>query len=243
MILLAIGSGWCQSAGPSPATPSSILSDPLAIQRPGQLSLLLFGGGYRSDESATTEEGFQLEQSLTKDIGVVARAIGYQLYMGAGFGDPLAPSEGHNARFNFGRFEGGFDFALVPGTNFYILGGGDAADSHAGVVEGDFTSWLFMRSSHPINLAMSANYDSQNRVTSSEIDLRMILYSNEQMLLIGGVGGAIFGGGFVPNVDGEGGGIVGIYFPKWQIGLDGQRRLRGSKDLRSGKPLQALPLD
>src|SRR5512146_2107585 len=54
------------------------------LATPGRFSLTAFGGGFISDEYGTTQEGVQAEQSLTRYIGIVARATGYQLYMGEG---------------------------------------------------------------------------------------------------------------------------------------------------------------
>ena len=44
-----------------------------------------------------------------------ARATGYQLWIGKGFESPLAPGSGSFPRLNFGRFQGGADFTLLPG--------------------------------------------------------------------------------------------------------------------------------
>jgi len=221
-VMLIAQSAWCQSADPasSPATPTSPFAGFFTLKSPGQLTLTLYGGGFRADEYATTQQGFQLEQSVTENIGIVARATGYQLYMGGGFDNPLAPGTGHQARLNFGRFQGGLDIALGPTTNFYLLAGGDVADSHAAVVEGDFTTWFMTESRFPINLVSSAVYDSQNGVTASEIDLRAIVYSTEQYVVLAGAGGAIFGGGFVPSIAGQAGPIVAMYLSGLQLGFN-----------------------
>jgi hypothetical protein len=192
------------------------------LASPGQLNFTLFGGGYVSDQYGTTQEGFQFEQSITRNVGLVGRAIGYQLYVGNPFGDPLAPAKGHHSRLNFGRFEGGLDIKPSDSINLFILGGGDAGDSHAGVAEIDLSSWFLRRSSHPLNLSMSAVWGSQNQVWITEVDWRTILYSSEKYLLMAGAGGAIYAGGFVHGAEGQGGPDLGIYFPGWQIGLDAQ---------------------
>jgi len=202
------GRGWCQSMFES--------------QSPGQLSLLVYGGGYWSKEYASTQQGVQLEQSLTKGISFVGRASGYELYVGGGFDDPLDPGTGHEARINFGRFEGGLDLSPIQGTYLYLLGGGDIADSKATVAEADFSTWMFRERPHPLNLVMSVSYNSQNMITSGEVDLRMILHSDQQVVLTGGLSGAGFAGGFVHGFSTQAGATLGAYSPEWQIGFDGQ---------------------
>jgi len=92
---------------------------------------------------------------------------------------------------NFGRFQGGVDFTLCPGTHLYVSGGHDVADSDAPIIEGDFSSWLMLHSEHPINGSFSSIYDWQNGVESSEIDVEAILLSTEKYMILGGIGGAL----------------------------------------------------
>ncbi|MGH8012918.1 MAG: hypothetical protein ACREQ4_10500 [Candidatus Binataceae bacterium] len=210
---------WAQSVvSNSPAHPNGFLQ----LANPEKFTLTIYGGGFVSDEYGVTQEGFQFEQSVTRYIGVVGRVTGYQLYIGHGFDNPLVPGTGYHARYNFGRFQAGLDLQPFAGTNLYLLGGADAGDSSAGVAEGDFSTWAWMRSRHSVNLAVSAIYDSQNQVTSSEVDLRTIVYSNEKLVLLAGGGGALYAGGFVHGVDGQGGPLLGFYFPGWRFGLDAQ---------------------
>lgn len=126
-----------------------------------------------------------------------------------------------------------------------MLGGRDADDSDASVLEGDLTTWLFMASPHAINLTTSVVYDFENHVTSAEIDSRAVVKSTEKYILTAGAGGAIYHGGSVPNSNsnlpsgailpseqgllgrenfdgGRGGPILGIYFSGWQLGIDVQ---------------------
>ncbi len=192
------------------------------IQQPGQLSAVLFGGGYISDKYGTTQQGVQVEQSITPYIGMFARATGYQLWIGHGFDDPLAPGSGFSRRLNFGRFQGGLDFTLYPGTHLFISGGGDAGDSHAGVVEGDFSSWLFLHSMHPVNFSFSSMWDSQNGVVSTEIDLQNIVLSTEKYMILLGGGGAMYQGGFLTASQGQGGPDLGFFYRPWQMGFSAQ---------------------
>ncbi|MGH7932989.1 MAG: hypothetical protein ACREQN_07445, partial [Candidatus Binataceae bacterium] len=68
-------SAFAQSAVPI-APPHS--SGFFQLQEPGQLSLTLFGGGFLSDEYGVTQQGFQLEQSVTRYVALVGRVTGYQ---------------------------------------------------------------------------------------------------------------------------------------------------------------------
>jgi len=213
---------FAQSSTATVSAPGGYLSRFVQPAPTNRLEVALFGGGFLSDDYGTLQEGFQLEQTVTQSVGFVGRLTGYQLFVGSPLDDPLAPGTGYRKLLNFGRFQAGVDLTLAEGTNLFILGGGDGGDSHAGVVEGDLNSWFFLSKPHPLNLALSAVYDSQNRVTCSAINLRLTLASNDQYVVTAGAGGAIFGGGFVSSVEGQGGPILGIYFPRWELGFDGQ---------------------
>jgi hypothetical protein len=195
------------------------------IATPGRFSLTGFGGGFVSDKYGTTQEGLQAEQSLTRYVGIVGRITGYQLYMGEGFANPLSPNPGSShgsSRYNFGRFQGGIDFAVTPTTHVYVLGGDDAGDSHNANIEGDISSWWLVHSRHPLNFLVSSVYSWQNNISASSIDLRMVLLTTESYLLMAGGGGVIYGGGFVSGVAGQGGPDLGLYYRPWQVGLDAQ---------------------
>ncbi len=214
-----------QVSGTTPVGAANPYPDFFDIATPGRFSLTLYGGGFISGQYGTTQEGVQAEQSLTRYVGIVARATGYQLYMGSGSSNPLSPNPGTvggSSRSNFGRFQGGIDFAILPTTHVYILGGDDGGDSHNANIEGDISSWLFAHSAHPLNFLVSSVYSWQNNISASSIDLRIVLQSTENYLLMAGAGGIIYGGGFVSGVAGQGGPDLGVYFRPWQIGLDAQ---------------------
>lgn len=214
------------AAAPKPAhaqfNPSDLYPDFFQIQKPGQLSALGFLGGYGSDKYGTIQEGFQLEQSVTKYVGVFGRLTGYQLWIGQGFDSPLQPGSGHSARLNFGRAQGGIDFSAYPGTHFYISGGKDFGDSDASVIEGDLSSWLLLHSRHPVNFSFSSIHNFENGVTSTELDLQAILLTTEKYIVMAGAGGAFYKGGFVDGTDGQGGPDLGFYYRPWELGLSAQ---------------------
>ncbi len=193
-----------------------------SLQTPGLVQMTVFGGGYVSDKYGVLQEGTQVEQSITPYIGVFGRATGYQLWIGAGFDSPLAPGSGNYPRLNFGRFQGGLDFTLFPGTHLYVSAGHDVADSDATIVEGDFSSWLCLHSLHPLNASFSSMHDFQNGVTSTEFDLRAIVYSTEKYMFLAGVGGAMYNGGFLAASQGQGGPDLGVYYRPWQLGVSAQ---------------------
>jgi hypothetical protein len=193
------------------------------IQRPGQFTLTGFGGGFVSDKYADTQQGVQFEQSITPYIGVFGRATGYQLWIGGGFDNPLAPGTGHFPRLNFGRLQGGVDFTLLPGTHLFVSGGHDIGDSDGYLIEGDFSSWLFLHSRHPINFSFSSQWDSQNGIVSNEIDLQAVVMSSEKYMVLAGGGGAMYNGGFLGNNPaGQGGPDLGFYYRPWRIGFSAQ---------------------
>jgi len=192
------------------------------LQTPGLLQAIIFGGGFVSDKYGVVQEGAQVEQSITPYVGAFARATGYQLWIGNGFQSPLNPNGGAHARLNFGRFQGGVDFTIAQGVHLYISGGRDAGDSHANIIEGDFSGWLWLHSKHPVNLSFSSIHDYQNGVTSSEVDLQAILISTEKYMVLGGIGGAMYFGGFLSNAQGQGGPDLGFYYRPWQLGVSAQ---------------------
>jgi hypothetical protein len=224
-VLLASATAWAQVGGTTVVGASNPYPDFFELATPGRFSLTLFGGGFISDDYGTTQEGLQFEQSLTRYVGIVGRATGYQLWMGQGFSNPLSPqtSDTHgSSRYNFGRFQGGLDFAVLPTTHLYLLGGDDGGDSHNANIEGDISSWLLVHSQHPLNFLVSSVHSWQNDITSSSIDLRVVVLSTEDYMLMAGAGGVIYGGGFISGVAGQGGPDLGVYYRPWQIGVDGQ---------------------
>src|SRR5208283_3382128 len=190
---------------------------------PQVLDAIFFGGGFGSQDYGAVQEGFQFEQTVTPYIGVVGRVTGYQLWIGDHFNNPLAPATfTHQARLNFARLQGGVELSLYPGTTLFLLGGGDVGDSHAGVIEGDYSSWLFTHTHHPLNFSFSTSHDYENHVTSSEIDLRMVAFSTANYLATVGGGGAIYQGGQITSAGGQGGPDLGVYFRKWAFGINVQ---------------------
>jgi len=215
--LVSLTSALCQA---SPQLVAPAYSDFFSLARSGQLDLTPFGGAFGSDKYGSTQQGIEADQSVTPYIGIAGRATGYQLYVGHGFDSPLDPGTGYHSRLNFARLQGGLEIEPYPLTHLYILGGGDAGDSHAGVIEADFSSWLSTYSRHPLNISFSASHDSENGVTNSEIDVRAVALSKEAYMVFVGAGGAMFGGGFVSGLQGHGGPAVGVYIRGFQAGLD-----------------------
>lgn len=185
-----------------------------------QLTVTLFGGGLAAEDYYLTDEGFQLEQSLTEGLGLVGRLTGYQLWIEKNASSPLAPSGQVANRLNFGRAELGFDLSPWQGFNFVMLGGHDFGDSDAWIIEADLSMWFMQTSAHPFNVFIAPVHNFQNGVTSSEIDLRMVAWQNTDWMLLLGAGGAVYGGGFISGLEGQGGGIVGIFNRVWQAGAD-----------------------
>ena len=221
-LVISAAGAQAQISSTTPAGASNPYPNFFDIARPGRFSLVAFGGGFISDKYGTLQEGIQIEQSLTRYVGIVGRATGYQLWLGEGFDSPFSPGSGHRARFNFGRFQGGIDLAVTPTTHVFLMGGDDGGDSHNANIEGDISSWLLVHSRHPLNFLVSSVHSWQNDITASSIDLRMVLLSTEEYMLMAGGGGVIYGGGFVSDVAGQGGPDFGIYYRPWKIGLDAQ---------------------
>jgi hypothetical protein len=235
-ILLALDDARAQ-------TPGAMSSSFFELARPGRLDFTLFGGGYTSDQYETTQEGLQVNQSITRSIGLVGRVTGYQLFIGNPFANPLN-LKSHEARLNFGRLQAGVDLSPIDGTDITLLGGGDVGDSYAASVEGDISTWVLSHSKHPVNLAASTAYNNENTIVTSEIGLRCLLRSTDSYLFLVGAGGAIFSGAsahagpttspFVGRnfvflatqvsapggISGQGGPIVELYLPRWNFGFD-----------------------
>lgn len=189
------------------------------LEKPGHLTVRLFGAGYGADKYGTTHEGFELSQTITHQVSFVGRAIAYQIYEGTGFDNPRSPSR-HSAPRNFGRFEGGLSLAPWQGTTFSFLGGEDVGDSDAPVFENDFSTWLRLQSRHPVNVAYSSSHYFQNGVTNGLIDFRTVALSRGSWLALVGAGGAIWGGGSVGQARGQGGVDAGFFYRRWHLGID-----------------------
>jgi len=184
------------------------------------LDATIFGGGLASEDYYLTDEGIQLEQSITEGIGIVGRATGYQLWIEKNATSPLEPSNKTVNRLNFGRFQGGVDISPISGLNIVLLGGHDVGDSDAWTIEGDISMWFLLSSAHPINVFVAPVHNFQNDVTSSEIDFRVVAMQTPDWILLLGAGGQVFGGGFISGIEGEGGPIIGIYNRMYQMGAD-----------------------
>jgi hypothetical protein len=197
------------------------LSPFLDLERPGHLTLRLFATGYGAEKYGTTHQAFELDQSLTRAVSVVGRVLAYQIYQGTGFDSPLKPAA-RNATHDFGRFEGGIRLSPFQGTTFALLGGKDVGDSDAAVFENDFSSWLWLQSRHPVNVAYSSNHYYENGVTNGLIDVRTVALSTSRLILLLGAGGAIWGGGSVGQAKGQGGPDIGLLLRGWHVSVDVQ---------------------
>jgi hypothetical protein len=191
----------------------------LDLDNPGHLSLRLFGVGYGAEKYGTTHAGFEIDQTITRSISIVGRAVAYEVYQGTGFDSPLAPSS-HSSPRNFGLFEGGVSFSPIQGTTFTLLGGDNVGDADAAVFENDFSTWLWLQSRNPINLSYSTSHYFQNGVTNGLLDARIVACSTGRFLLLLGAGGAIWGGGSVGQAKGQGGADIGVFLREWRVSID-----------------------
>lgn len=198
---------------------STLYPDFMTLQRPGSLSVTLFGGGFGSKSYGVIQEGLQVEQSVTPYVGIFGRATGYQLFVGDESSSPFNPTAAHSSRLNFGILQGGIDFKLYPGTSLFLSGGHGLADSDGSIVEGDFSTWLLPHSLHPVDFSFSSIHDFQNQVTSTEIDLQVVVLSTEQWLAMVGGGGAFYTGGFLSGAQGQGGPDLNLYSRLWRTGV------------------------
>jgi len=191
----------------------------LQLENPGRLSLRLFAVGYGSEKYGTTHAGLEIGQTITPAISIIGRAAAYQVYQGSGFDSPLTPASRSSPR-NFGLFEAGPSFSPIQGTTFTLLGGQNVGDSDAPVFENDFSSWLWLQTRHPINFSYSTSHYFQNGVTNGLLDARMVAWSTGRLLLLLGVGGAIWGGGTVGQAKGQGGPDAGFFLREWRVSID-----------------------
>jgi hypothetical protein len=191
----------------------------LELENPGHLSLRLLAVGYGAEKYGTTNAGFEIGQTITPAISIIGRAIAYQVYHGTGFDSPLTPGN-HSSLRNFGLLAGGASFSPIQGTTFTLLGGDNVGDSDAPVFENDFSSWLWLQTRHPLNFSYSTSHYFQNGVTNGLIDARTVACSTGRLLLLLGVGGAIWGGGSVGQAKGQGGPDVGFFLREWRVSID-----------------------
>ncbi len=197
-------------------------ADFFKLQTPGHFSLTVFGSGFGADTYVTTHTGFQLEQTITHYVALVGRVTAYQVYQGDGYDSPFV-TESTGAR-TFERFQGGVDFTPVQGVSLTVLGGHDVGNAKEAVIEGDFSSWLFLHSHHPTNFSFSSTHYYENGLTSTRIDLRRVMFSTGKWLLLAGGGGAFWGGGSEGRPNGQGGPDLSVFL----------RELHTSLDLQSG---------
>jgi hypothetical protein len=223
-------------------TPAYTHSNIFELVTPPHVSVTLFAIGYGNEKYGSTQGGFQLEQSVNGLFGLVGRASAYQILKGIlGYDSPLSPSSKSAPR-DFGRFQGGIDLTPFQGISLVLLGGEDVGDSHAPVVEGDFSSWFGIHTAHPFNISFTGSHYYQNGVTSGTYDLRTMAMSTANFILLLGGGGAIWGGGSKahggPEIDGlsdeveaydnpaaikaHGGPEIGIFLRRWHLSVEVQ---------------------
>jgi len=195
-------------------------SDFFTAANPQHFSLTIFVSGIGADNAyVATHEGFELEQTLTPYIGLVGRVAGYQIYQSAGWDTPLTDNPGSRPR-NFGVFLGGIDVQPFQGTSIKILGGRDVGDSTGARIEGDFSSWLWLHSHHPINLAFTGDHFYNNGLSSGAIDIRTVIASSREAMWLIGAGGQLWGGGSQSQVVKEFGPDVGLVLREWKTAVD-----------------------
>jgi hypothetical protein len=199
---------------------ANMFSNFLEPEQPGHLTLTVFGAGFGSESYGATHGGFELEQSLTRGLGLVARFSTYQSYMGTGYDTPITPAT--SSPFFWGRFEGGIDLTPIDGTHLTFVGGNDVGDSHSQVIEGNFSSWMNIHNAHPVNLSISSSHYFENDLINGLIDVRVIALSTARLMLLAGAGAIIWGNGNTPGVQVQGGPDMGFYFRNWKLRVDVQ---------------------
>jgi hypothetical protein len=196
-------------------------SDFFQAANPERFGLTIFTAGFGSENKyGASHEGLEFEQSLTPYIGAVGRLATYQIWQGSGFDNPIATSA--SGPRNFGVFEGGLSFAPIQGTSLAVLGGQDEGDSHAPRIEGDFSSWIFFHSLHPIDFSFTGSHYYQNGLTSGTIDLRTVVRSSGDLIWMAGVGGAVWDEGQEEHFKEQEGVDLGLFLRQWRTAIDVQ---------------------
>jgi hypothetical protein len=195
------------------------VGDYYQLETPGHFGATLLASGFGSDQYGATHESVELGQTITRTIGVVGRIIAYQVYNGDGYDTPIDPVRS-GQQFNFGRGEGGIDLRPIEGTTLRIFGGHDFGDSNAPVVDGDFSSWMGLHSTHPVNVSLTGSHYYNNGKTGGSVDFRAVALSSAELLFVAGAGGQIWGGGQTAGVKGEGGLDLGALIRRWHLEVD-----------------------
>jgi hypothetical protein len=196
-------------------------SDFFTGANPQHLGVTMFASGIAAESKYTaTHEGFELEQTLTPYVSLVGRVSGYQIYEGDGWDWPLA---GHGSRpRNFSVLLGGLDLLPFQGTSLKILGGGDVGDSDRARIEGDYSSWLWLHSRHPVNLAFTGEHFYNNGLSSGAVDIRTVVASWREVTWLMGAGGQMWGGGSETHLMKEFGPDLGAVLRRWKTSIDVQ---------------------
>lgn len=99
----------------------------------------------------------------------------------------------------------------VQGVSLVVLGGHDVGNADRSVIEGDFSSWLFLHSRHPIDFSFTSTHFHENGVTSTLMEVRTIVYSTGKWLFLAGGGGAFWGGATERKPNGQGRPDLGFF--------------------------------
>ena len=195
-------------------------SDFFSAANPEHFSATMFASGFAAQyKYLATHEGFELEQTLTPYIGLVGRVSAYQTYEGDGWDTPL---KSESRVRNFGVLLGGLDFEPIQGTSFKMLGGSDVGDSDRPRIEGDFSSWMWLHSRHPINFSLTGDHFYNNDLSSGTIDIRTVLASSREATWLIGAGGQMWDGSGEPHLQKEFGPDLGVVLRRWKTSIDVQ---------------------
>ena len=201
-------------------TAASSDSDFFDLVSPGHMSLTLFASGYASHAYQKTDEGFELEQSVTRYVGLIGRFSAYQVYYGDGFDTPFIASPGAGVR-NYGVLSGGINLIPSLGTSLVVFGGESLGSSWGPVVDGRCSTWILFHSLHPISLSFDGAHYYHNGLSGGRMDLQAVTFSTEQLALLVGVGGAIWGGGpETSNLHGQAGPDIGMFIRRLHLRVD-----------------------
>jgi len=202
------------------ATHATPYSDFFSEANPPHFSLTMFASSFAGQyKYLATHEGFELEQTITPYVGLVGRVSGYQIYEGDGWDTPL---HGESRIKNFGVLLAGLDFQPIQGTSLKVLGGSDVGDSDHARIEGDFSSWLWLHSRHPVNFAFTGDHFYNNDLSSGTVDVRTTLTSSRNATWLVGGGGQMWDGGNTPHLMKEFGPDLGVVLREWKTSIDVQ---------------------
>jgi hypothetical protein len=200
---------------------SDLLSKYPALSRLGQsekFDVKAFANASSHDRDTAAQQGVEFEQEVNRYVNLGGRISGnQQVTRGSGKLASFFDSNPSNGSLlKYGRFQGQVRVASA-GNHFVILGEQDTGDNKASSIEGKFSSRRRQNKRFQVDLSGSVRHDFKTNLTSSAMDVRSVVFTGKNLMVVVGAEGSFYGGGAASLAGGQFGPVIELWLPKWDL--------------------------